>query len=135
MTDNRSLFSLASTLQEPDTQRQAPAGTRGSQILSLRLRCVLASCWYQLLGNRLCFHRGGYKPSMFRRLVVTAYEGLVFSPPARPLGRWARHPFILATSSPLCHAGSSCCSITSETRCFHPGGTNCMTPLCIKGPH
>lgn len=42
-------------------------GLVGSQIMPLKLRCILASCWYQLLGKVPCFHKGRCKPSIFHR--------------------------------------------------------------------
>ena len=112
-------------------------GWGGSQIFPLRLRCFLASCWYQLLGSGPCFHKDGYKLGIFHKPVglLSLLMSFFFSSPARLLGRQAPHPFSLTTSAPLHHAGSSCCDIASETRCFYPGGTNCMTPLRIKWPH
>jgi len=44
-----------------------PQGGGGSQVLPLRQWCVLGSCWHQLQGKGPCFHKGGYKPSIFHR--------------------------------------------------------------------
>lgn len=102
----------------------------GNQIFPLEQRCfgfLLAP----ILGNGSCFHKDGYKLGIFPKLVRYLPMSCFFFPllpdPRRDEPQFLQPCYL--SPPPSCWLW----------HCFRnqvlPGGTNCMTPLCIKGSH